>query len=116
VGHDQIPISRTVICDGQTNWTADYLGSDKMFQKSNLFDRMGAIAGFSACAVLTTMLVSGPTLRPVEPAVEQAAIVQVAKYRPGAGQPDVQDRVARNDAMTSMPIDPATVARCPRCR
>jgi hypothetical protein len=87
-----------------------------MFQYSNLFDRMGAIAGFSACAVLTTMLVFGPTLRPVEPAVVQATVTQVAKYRPAAGQPDIQTRVARNDAMASVTLDPATVAHCPRCR
>lgn len=87
-----------------------------MFRKSNLFDRMGAIAGFSACTVLTAMLVSGPTLQPVDPAAAQAPIAQVAKYRPATGESATQLRVARNGAMVSIPLDPARLERCPRCR
>lgn len=87
-----------------------------MFQKSNVFDRIGLVVGFSACAVVAAMAIAGPTLRPVEPAMAQARVEQVAKYQPSISEPAVQARAARNDAMTSSGLDPATIERCPRCR
>ena len=98
------------------NRSVEHSGNQKMLQKSNLIDRICAATGFAACAGLVAMLVSGPTLRPVEPAAAQTSVEQVARYRPAASEPVVQARVARNDAMTSMDLDPATLERCPRCR
>ena len=85
-----------------------------MYLKIGMIDTAGMVAGAAVCTVLAVVLVSGLGQRSGEPALAEAGSLRAARYQPAAGEPSMQIRQARNEAMAT--TDGAAVVHCPRCR